>query len=155
VHKLKLIGAVAAVLVGSPAVAQEITVWDVNVDEPSHASYYDHAKAAFEAAHPGASLAFLSQPDAEYYTLLGTALGLFGAWGLARMLHRLTPSLSANGSLTIALVAVLLVVVALLACWLPARRAAGRQAPPHGRLHGGCACGDVCRSRARGPASRS
>ena len=61
-------------LVGSPALAQEITVWDVNVDEPSHASYYDHAKAAFEAAHPGATLTFLSQPDAEYYTLLGTAL---------------------------------------------------------------------------------
>ena len=73
-HKLKLIAAVAAVLVGSPAVAQEITVWDVNVDDPSHASYYDHAKAAFEAAHPGATLTFLSQPDAEYYTLLGTAL---------------------------------------------------------------------------------
>ena len=31
-------------------------------------------KRAFEAAHPGATLNFLSQPDAEYYTLLGTAL---------------------------------------------------------------------------------
>lgn len=73
-HKLNLIAAAAAVLIASPALAQEITVWDVNVDEPSHATYYDHAKAAFEAAHPGAKLTFLSQPDAEYYTLLGTAL---------------------------------------------------------------------------------
>ena len=44
------------------------------MDEPSHATYYDHAKTAFEAAHPGATLTFLSQPDAEYYTLLGTAM---------------------------------------------------------------------------------
>jgi len=73
VHKLKLITAVAAVLLTSPALAQEITVWDVNVDEPSHATYYAGAKAAFEAAHPGATLTFQSQPDAEYYTLLGTA----------------------------------------------------------------------------------
>ena len=73
-HKLKLMAAVAAVLVASPALAQEITVWDVNVGRSGHATYYDHAKAAFEAAHPGATLTFLSQPDAEYYTLLGTAL---------------------------------------------------------------------------------
>jgi ABC-type glycerol-3-phosphate transport system substrate-binding protein len=72
-HKLKLMTAVAAVLLTSPALAQEITVWDVNVDEPSHASYYAGAKTAFEAAHPGATLTFQSQPDAEYYTLLGTA----------------------------------------------------------------------------------
>ena len=73
-HRLKLMTAVAAALVTSPALAQEITVWDVNVDEPSHASYYAGAKTAFEAAHPGATLTFQSQPDAEYYTLLGTAL---------------------------------------------------------------------------------
>ena len=74
VHKLKLIAAIAAMMLASPALSQEITVWDVNVDEPSHATYYDHAKSVFEAAHPGAKLTFLSQPDAEYYTLLGTAL---------------------------------------------------------------------------------
>ena len=72
-HKLKLMTAVAPVLMASPALAQEITVWDVNVDEPSHATYYAGAKAAFETAHPGATLTFQSQPDAEYYTLLGTA----------------------------------------------------------------------------------
>ena len=54
-HRLKLMTAVAAALLTSPALAQEITVWDVNVDEPSSASYYAGAKAAFEAAHPGPS----------------------------------------------------------------------------------------------------
>jgi raffinose/stachyose/melibiose transport system substrate-binding protein len=74
VHKLKIVAAMAAMLVTSPALAQEITVWDVNVDDAAHATYYDHAKVAFEAAHPGATLNLLSQPDGEYYTLLGTAL---------------------------------------------------------------------------------
>ena len=73
-RKLGVVAAVAAIMAAAPALAQEITVWDVNVDEPSNASYYDQAKAAFEAAHPGATLNFQSQPDAEYYTLLGTAL---------------------------------------------------------------------------------
>ncbi|TIU53278.1 MAG: extracellular solute-binding protein, partial [Mesorhizobium sp.] len=73
-QKLKILTAIATMVVASPALAQEITVWDVNVDDAAHATYYDHAKAAFEAAHPGATLNLLSQPDAEYYTLLGTAL---------------------------------------------------------------------------------
>lgn len=73
-QKLKIVTAIAAMMMASPVLAQEITVWDVNVDDAAHATYYDHAKAAFEAAHPGATLNLLSQPDAEYYTLLGTAL---------------------------------------------------------------------------------
>lgn len=73
-QKLKILTAIATMMVASPVLAQEITVWDVNVDDAAHATYYDHAKAAFEAAHPGATLNLLSQPDAEYYTLLGTAL---------------------------------------------------------------------------------
>jgi len=72
VQKLKLIAALSAVLLGTPALAQEITVWDVNVSR--NPSYYDAAKSAFEKAHPGATLSFVGQPDAEYYTLLGTAL---------------------------------------------------------------------------------
>ena len=71
-HKLRLIAATVAVLLASPALAQEITVWDVNVSR--NPTYYDAAKAAFEKAHPGATLNFVGQPDAEYYTLLGTAL---------------------------------------------------------------------------------
>jgi len=72
VHKLKLMAAVAAVFVATPALAQEITVWDVNVSR--NPTYYDAAKAAFEKAHPGATLNFVGQPDAEYYNLLNTAL---------------------------------------------------------------------------------
>jgi len=74
VQKLRIASALAAMMIASPASAQEIVVWDVNVDDAAHATYYEHAKAAFEAAHPGATLTLLSQPDAEYYTLLGTAL---------------------------------------------------------------------------------
>ncbi|MEO9230689.1 MAG: ABC transporter substrate-binding protein [Devosia sp.] len=71
---LKLAAAIAAMLVTSPALAQEITVWDVNADDAAHATYYDHAKSAFEAAHPGATLTFQAQSQDQYYTLLGTAL---------------------------------------------------------------------------------
>lgn len=73
-HKLKLMAAAAAILVASPALAQEITVWDVNASDPTHASYYDAAKTAFEAAHKGATLTFQAQAQDQYYTLLGTAL---------------------------------------------------------------------------------
>jgi raffinose/stachyose/melibiose transport system substrate-binding protein len=72
VHKLKLIAAVSAILLGTPALAQEVTVWDVNVSR--NPTYYDAAKSAFEKAHPGTTLTFVGQPDAEYYNLLNTAL---------------------------------------------------------------------------------
>ena len=71
-QKLTLAAALAALLVAAPAMAAEITVWDVNVTR--NPSYYDAAKAAFEKAHPGDTLTFVAQPDAEYYTLLNTAL---------------------------------------------------------------------------------
>jgi raffinose/stachyose/melibiose transport system substrate-binding protein len=74
VHKLKMMAAFAAMMVAAPALAQEITVWDVNSDNPDHASYYDAAKAAFEAAHPGATLTYQAAGGDQYYTLLGTAL---------------------------------------------------------------------------------
>ena len=73
-HKLLMMAAVAAMMVASPALAQEITVWDVNAGAADHATYYDAAKAAFEAAHPGATLTFQAQSQDQYYTLLGTAL---------------------------------------------------------------------------------
>ncbi len=57
-------------------------------------------------------------------TLLGTALGLVGAVGMTRALKAIAPGLESNTPLVVALVAALLVVVALVACWLPARRAA-------------------------------
>lgn len=57
-------------------------------------------------------------------TLLGTALGLVAAMIGARVFASLAPGLAADDPLTLAGVVVLLVGVALIACWLPARRAA-------------------------------
>jgi len=54
----------------------------------------------------------------------GVALGTAGAYALTRMLRSLLFGVSARDPLTFAGVAVLLGVVALLASWIPARRAA-------------------------------
>lgn len=57
-------------------------------------------------------------------TLIGVAVGLAGALALARTLQSLLFGLSANDPLTLAMVSLLLMLVALLACYIPARRAA-------------------------------
>jgi ABC-type antimicrobial peptide transport system permease subunit len=54
----------------------------------------------------------------------GVALGTAGASALTRVLRSLLFGVSARDPLTFAGVAVLLGVVALLASWIPARRAA-------------------------------
>jgi putative ABC transport system permease protein len=56
-------------------------------------------------------------------TLLGMAIGLAGAWGLMRLLERLLFGVSSTDLPTFISVAILLAVVALLACWIPARQA--------------------------------
>jgi putative ABC transport system permease protein len=56
--------------------------------------------------------------------LAGVAVGLAGAFGFTRLLSALLFGISATDPATFSLVAVLLLVVALLACWAPARRAA-------------------------------
>jgi putative ABC transport system permease protein len=56
-------------------------------------------------------------------TLLGVALGVFAALVLSRLLATLLFNVSATDPLTFAGVAALLAVVALLACFIPARRA--------------------------------
>jgi predicted permease len=57
-------------------------------------------------------------------TLLGAGLGLLGAFGLTRTLRSIAPGLESNSPLIVAIVAALLVAVGMVACWLPARRAA-------------------------------
>jgi putative ABC transport system permease protein len=56
--------------------------------------------------------------------LAGALIGLAGALVLTRLLRSLLFGVSSADPLTFAIIAVLLAAVALLACWLPARRAA-------------------------------
>jgi putative ABC transport system permease protein len=56
-------------------------------------------------------------------TLIGIGLGLAGALGLTRLIQTLLFNVSATDPMTFAGVAVLLALVALLACFIPARRA--------------------------------
>jgi putative ABC transport system permease protein len=57
-------------------------------------------------------------------TLIGVGLGSLGALGLMRLMRTLLFGVTPADPLTFSAVALLLVSVALLACWLPARRAA-------------------------------
>jgi ABC-type antimicrobial peptide transport system permease subunit len=56
-------------------------------------------------------------------SLGGVALGLAGAFGLTRLMASLLYSVSATDPLTFIVIPLSLIVVALLACWIPARRA--------------------------------
>ena len=58
------------------------------------------------------------------HSLLGALLGFAGAFGVARLLVAMIPFPIAADAATLAGIAFLLIGVAALACWLPARRAA-------------------------------
>ena len=55
--------------------------------------------------------------------IAGLFVGLLTAWGLTRVMGRLLFGVSPSDPLTYATVVILLSAVALLACWIPARRA--------------------------------
>jgi len=55
--------------------------------------------------------------------LAGATLGLGGAWAMTRLISGLLFEVSATDPATFAAVTLLLLAIALLACWIPARRA--------------------------------
>jgi putative ABC transport system permease protein len=61
--------------------------------------------------------------DSMVLVLVGTALGIAGAFGFTRLLTRFLYQVSVTDRATFALIPVLLGLVALIACYLPARRA--------------------------------
>jgi predicted permease len=56
-------------------------------------------------------------------SLLGSVIGLGGAWAVSRLLSAAVPALPTRDPMTFAAVTVVLIGAALLACYLPARRA--------------------------------
>lgn len=57
-------------------------------------------------------------------TVMGAGIGLIGAFGLTRVMSNLLFGVGASDPLTFAAISLLLIFVALLACYIPARRAA-------------------------------
>jgi putative ABC transport system permease protein len=56
--------------------------------------------------------------------MIGIAVGLGASYALTRLMKTLLFGVSATDPLTFTVIALSLAIVALLACWMPARRAA-------------------------------
>ena len=56
-------------------------------------------------------------------SLIGVAIGLTASYALTRLMKTLLFGVSATDPLTFVVIALLLTIVAMLACWIPARRA--------------------------------
>jgi ABC-type antimicrobial peptide transport system permease subunit len=63
--------------------------------------------------------------SAAKLALIGSVLGLFGALGVSRLLAAGNPGMHLNSPPVLFGTTLLLMTIALLASWLPARRAAG------------------------------
>jgi putative ABC transport system permease protein len=75
----------------------------------------------------GASASSVTQMVVKHgitLTGIGVAIGLAGSWAATRALKTTLYGVSSTDPVTFAAVAVLLTVIALAACWIPARRAA-------------------------------
>jgi putative ABC transport system permease protein len=59
-----------------------------------------------------------------FLVLLGVGLGLAASWLLTRLIETLLFRVSATDPMTFGVISALLIAVALVACYLPARRAA-------------------------------
>jgi predicted permease len=55
--------------------------------------------------------------------LFGAAVGLFGAFGISRLIAAAFPGMDTNGIVIFVGTTLLLIAIALVACWIPARRA--------------------------------
>jgi putative ABC transport system permease protein len=60
-----------------------------------------------------------------YLSAIGVGIGLLAAFGLTRVLASMLVEVKPTDPVTFASVAVLFLVIAVLASWLPARRASG------------------------------
>ena len=74
-------------------------------------------------AEAGAVVGMIVRQGARL-ALLGIVLGVAGAWGLRRVLASSMPGMDGGGFYVVPVCAALLAATTLLACWLPARRAA-------------------------------
>jgi len=55
--------------------------------------------------------------------LIGSAIGLLGAFGISRLVAAFFPGMQTNSVLVLSGVTVLLIAIALIACYMPARYA--------------------------------